>query len=200
MNLIKLGKRHELAKKGLSLLEMKRDALMNEFLSKLDEGRSLGSELDDMLEESYKDLASAYAIHGMLEMKAFSTGAGPLREIELETKNIMGVRVPTIKSVYEVGVSLVDTIHGSVDLDRLRRSFEYLSDVLLRYGELSETLKRLSEEIKRTNRKTKALENVVIPTIEMQRKMISMHLEELEREDVFRLKMVKRKKLQRVKE
>lgn len=197
MNLINLAKRCKLAEKGLSLLEMKRNALMTEFFSQLDVAREVGEELNEMLQMGYTDLATAQMIHGIIDLKALSLGAGPLRKVDIETKNIMGVVVPSISSVYEVEVSMTDVIHGSTPLDRVRRDFEKLSDILLKYGEISETLRRLSNEINKTKRKTKALENIVIPRLILQQKLIRMHFEEMEREDFFRLKMVKRKKMKR---
>jgi V/A-type H+-transporting ATPase subunit D len=62
-------------------------------------------------------------------------------------------------------------------------------------AEVEDSVYKLALEVKRTQKRTNALKNIQIPKYKAIVKMISEMLEEKEREDFFRLKVLKKKKL-----
>ena len=106
----------------------------------------------------------------------------------------MGVVVPQIKvstiqkSVEERGYGLIGT---SVRIDESVHAFEKLAEKVLEAAELETTMKKLLDEIESTKRRVNALEFKVIPNLEEIASYITLRLEELERENVFRLKRIK---------
>jgi V/A-type H+-transporting ATPase subunit D len=106
----------------------------------------------------------------------------------------MGVVVPKIKvstiqkSVEERGYGLIGT---SVRIDESVHAFEKLAEKVLEAAELETTMKKLLDEIESTKRRVNALEFKVIPQLEEVAAYITLRLEELERENVFRLKRIK---------
>ena len=106
----------------------------------------------------------------------------------------MGVVVPKIKvstiekSIEERGYGLIGT---SVRIDESVHAFEKLAEKVLEAAELETTMKKLLDEIESTKRRVNALEFKVIPQLEEVAAYITLRLEELERENVFRLKRIK---------
>ena len=115
-------------------------------------------------------------------------------EVVLTQRNIMGVVVPSIevsqiqKSVEERGYGLIGT---SVRVDEAVHAFEILAAKILEAAELETTMKKLLDEIESTKRRVNALEFKIIPQLEEIASYITLRLEELERENIFRLKRIK---------
>lgn len=192
--LLKLNKRIDLAKRGHQLLKEKRDALIAEFFDVIDQLRGAREKMYERMEEAFKELIAANMVMGSLEVKKAALASGRELEIDLDTRNIMGVAVPIIEAegvkrkVTERGYDLVQT---SPKLDDAARKFEVALQTVLKLAEVEETVKLLAREIEKTKRRVNSLENIIIPHLEDMRKFIEFHLEELERETFFRLKRVK---------
>ncbi|MEC9253410.1 MAG: V-type ATP synthase subunit D, partial [Candidatus Thermoplasmatota archaeon] len=92
------------------------------------------------------------------------------------------------KSVEERGYGLIGT---SVRVDEAVHAFELLAAKILEAAELETTMKKLLDEIEATKRRVNALEFKVIPQLEEIASYITLRLEELERENIFRLKRIK---------
>merc|ERR1712176_687974 len=91
-------------------------------------------------------------------------------------------------------------VGGGKKIVAVREKFTILLDKLIRLASLQTSFVTLDEAMKVTNRRVNALENVTIPKIEHILKYIERELDELEREDFTRLKLVQEKKEQALKE
>lgn len=195
MELLKLKDREKLAIKGHGLLKEKRNALIMEFFNILDRVKGLRENVEKKLEQSFADFIIAKTMIGdYAVMKAAMSVKGSL-DISVDTRNIMGVTVPVIehenmkKSMTERGYGLVDT---SVKLDESSRGFEEAIELILELSEIEMTVKLLAGEIESTKRRVNALEHIIIPRLENTVRYIEMRLEEMERENFVRLKMIKK--------
>lgn len=194
--LIKLKARIKQTKNGYKLLKMKRDGLFHEF-------RTLLSEMI----EAKRDLTAAYrlaktridlanAIEGGLAVRAAAIANSAHPEVEVERRNIMGVVVPSVsgtnlKSTFaERGIGFIGS---SPYIDEASDSFSELIEKIVTASEMEATLKRLLAEIEATKRRVNALEFKVIPELEEAKVFIQLRLEEMEREETFRLKRFKNK-------
>ncbi len=199
MELIKLRRRIAMAKKGHALLKMKRDGLIMEFRTILEDAKRVIDEMVQRYREAQEKLALAMAADGVVAVKsiALSVEKGPT--FTLKRKNIMGVVVPVIKREV-VRKSLAERNYGVIGttarVDEAVEAYEALIDAILEVAEIETTLKKLIEEIERTKRRVNALEFKVIPEMEEAARYITFKLEEMDRENIIRLKKIKNKKEQ----
>ncbi len=192
--LLKTLRQITLTKRGYELLKEKRDALVMEFFNVLTQLEDARKRTYEVLGEAYRSLSLAMVAMGSLEVRKAAAATGIELEIDIATRSIMGVAVPVIEAqklerkVTERGYSLVQT---SAELDLAAKKFEKALAAMLKLAEIEETLRLLARETERTKRRVNSLEHVVIPRLETIKKFIERHLEELERENFFRLKRIK---------
>ncbi|MCL2156468.1 MAG: V-type ATP synthase subunit D [Methanobrevibacter sp.] len=194
MELLKLKDREKLAVKGHSLLKEKRDALIKEFFDILDRVKGSRGNAESTLKEAYENLTAAQIIMGDLAVQKAALSVNQSVEVDFDSRSIMGVSVPLIDSkidsrtLVDRGYSFADT---SVRLDEAARKFEESISLIIELGEIEKTIYLLAAEIESTKRRVNALEHIMIPRIQNTVKSIEMRLEEMERENFVRLKMIK---------
>ena len=194
MELIETKRKIKLSKSGYKLLKMKRDGLIMEFFELLPKVKDLRGQLSELYKDAMEKLAIAVAADGKTALESAANCLNKSPEVELSSKNIMGVVVPAVK-VSPVEKSLEDRGYGlvgtSIRVDEAVHAFEKLSEMVILAAEGETTMKKLLDEIESTKRRVNALEFKVIPNLEEIAKYISFRLEELERESIFGLKRIK---------
>ncbi len=192
--LIQLKNRIKLSERGYKLLKMKRDGLILEFFKILNEARNVRTELDAAYLRAEEKINLASAVNGMVSVRSVAFTAKESPEISLSGKNIMGVVVPKISST-GVKKTLLERGYGIIGtnsyIDETADAYEDLVEKIITAAELETTMKRLLDEIEKTKRRVNALEFKVIPELTAAMKFIRFALEEMERENTFRLKRVK---------
>ena len=192
--LIVTRRRIKLSISGHKLLKMKRDGLIIEFFELLPKVKDMRSQLVELYTVADKKLAVAMVADGKSALRSAANCVRTPPQVELSEYNIMGVVVPKIKvstiqkSVEERGYGLIGT---SVRIDESVHAFEKLTEKVLEAAELETTMKKLLDEIESTKRRVNALEFKIIPQLEEVAAYITLRLEELERENIFRLKRIK---------
>ncbi|MFQ5815406.1 MAG: V-type ATP synthase subunit D [Candidatus Hydrothermarchaeaceae archaeon] len=194
MELLKLKDKAKLAEKGHRLLKEKRDALVIEFFNILEEARGARKDVEGVMKEAFERLIMAEAIMGIIKTAEAGMAVREAPELGIEARNIMGVKVPVLRldetrrRVPERGYSLMDT---SVLLDEAAGKFEEALRAVVQLAEIEESIKLLAEDIESTKRRVNALENIVLPRLTSTVKYIKMRLDEMERENFFKLKRIK---------
>lgn len=186
-----------LAQQGMDLLKQKRDALLIEFMSVMDETLRLSETLQKNVAEAQYSLAVAKAVDGTVTLRSAGLATQGEVTVEMSGAKIMGVAVPVvtkgespIRSPFTRGYAVTGV---SSRVDETADKYERILDVIIEYADIETRLKRLGEEINKTNRRVNALEQVTIPGLREQVSYISQTLDERAREDLFRLKKVKKK-------
>ncbi|HEU0295431.1 MAG TPA: V-type ATP synthase subunit D [Anaerolineales bacterium] len=184
-----------LASQGRDLLEQKRTALMKEFMRTADTAMEHSDALQVSATNASQSLARAEAMAGAESVRAAALASRGGFELEVTTASVMGVRVPQIeqksasRSFLERGYSIVGT---SISIDETASAFEREVEAIIQLAETELRLVRLGDEIQRTSRRLNALDHFLIPRLKAERDFIQMALDERERADHFRLKLVKR--------
>jgi V/A-type H+-transporting ATPase subunit D len=186
-----------LAEQGMDLLKQKRDALLLEFMGVMDETLRLSDSLQKTVSEAQYSLAVSQAVDGVVALRSAGLATKGEIVVDMTGTKIMGVSVPVvtkgdspIKSSFTRGYSVTGV---SSRVDETADKFERVLDVIIEYADIETRLKRLGEEINKTNRRVNALEQVTVPALREQVSYISQTLDERAREDLFRLKKVKKK-------
>ena len=189
-----LKKKIKLAKSGYNLLKKKRDGLILDFFEILKEAKTLRGELTDAYNEANKKMNMARALESDIKIQSIAMASNAEPEITLDTKNIMGVVVPRIsgekiiKSEKERGYGLINV---SSAVNESAKSYEKVIQKVVQAAEAETSMKKLLEEIEKTKRRVNALEFEVIPKMEEIQSFIKLRLEEMDRENVFRMKRIK---------
>lgn len=195
MELLAIKAQINLAKQGRDLLEQKRTALMKELLKMADTVIERSEALQNSASVAHLALARAEAIAGRETVKSAALASRDEFPLEVSTTHVMGVRVPYIEQkrvsrpAFGRGYSIVGT---SITVDEAASAFEAEVNAIIRLAESELRVTRLAEEIQRTSRRLNALDHLLIPRLEADRDFIQLALDERERADHFRLKLVKR--------
>ncbi|WAI02238.1 V-type ATP synthase subunit D [Methanogenium organophilum] len=194
--LINLKRRVKLSERGYNILKMKRDGLILEFFKVLEEAKGSRDAVGDKYERAQQMIALANTIEGAIGVKAAAMSVREKPQLTLKQKNIMGVVVPEIESS-KVQKNLAERGYGvlgtSAVIDETASAFEELVDEIIRAAEIETTMKRLLNEIESTKRRVNALEFKVIPELKEASAFIKMRLDEMERDELVRLKKIKAK-------
>merc|ERR1719356_2092498 len=119
-------------------------------------------------------------------------------QIKIKTKNdnVAGVNLPVFET-YQDGADsyeLAGLAKGGQQLKKLKANYQKAISLLVELASLQTSFITLDEVIKITNRRVNAIEHVIIPRIERTLSYIISELDELEREEFYRLKKVQEKK------
>jgi V/A-type H+-transporting ATPase subunit D len=195
MELMKKNAQIKLAEQGKDLLREKMDALIQEFFQIMRSVSKSRDELEILSESAKRSLLTARAIEDSVTLKSASFASRRVISLDMKGKNIMGVPVPIIekrrvsRTVCDRGYSIIGV---SGRIDEVAEKYESELDLIIRLAETETALRRLGGEIQMTRRRVNALEQVLIPELKKQAKYIKITIEEREREDLFRLKKVKK--------
>jgi len=162
-----------------------------EFFNAIAEIKEARETVENVLSEAFSSLTQAKMIMGPARVIEFAYASKVQTDINIATRSMMGVRVPVMsveQHVPELPYSLPDS---SARLDTMSVKFREALKSLIRLAEIESTVKRLALEIERTKRRVSALETIVIPRLDATARFVRLALEEREREDFIRLKMIR---------
>ena len=159
-------------------------------------------ELEKTAEDARRALLIARAVDDTITLKSASFATKRSVVIDIHGRKVMGINIPVLekksfrKTVIEREYSIIGV---SSRIDETAEAYEKELDLVIGLAETETALRKISHEIEITKRRVNALEEVVIPELKETGRYIRTTIEEREREDIFRLKKVK-KILQKKKE
>lgn len=196
MNLLQRRQQAKIAIQGVDLLKRKRDALVADFFNVVRQSLAARERLTAACEEAYVMLALAKAWEGREALEAAAMGDRRELLVDIAVRNVWGTKIPEV-AVKEVRRTLLERGHNPVTTSartvESAANFEEVLNAILEVAATEVKLKKIGEEIKKTTRRVNALEQVVIPRLLGETRYIQSVLEQRAREDVFRLKRIKKK-------
>ncbi len=191
-NLILAKNSLALAKQGYELMDKKRNILIRELMELIDKADSIQKEILVTYETAYKALEAANIELGINYVMESASSVPTEESIAIKSRSIMGVEIPHI-DYDKKSISPTYSFYGSsLNLDKARVAFEKVKELSIELAAIEYSAYRLATNVKKTQKRANALQNITIPTFTERVKSISNALEEKEREEFTRLKVIKR--------
>ncbi|RLG27922.1 hypothetical protein DRN98_10245 [Methanosarcinales archaeon] len=190
-NLLKLKEEIRLVEDGYNLLDHKREVLIRELLRYAFEMKDLKERVNKCLRNTYDKFFQSVKKIGRNRLKILLLEKPNFPEVKGLERSIMGVHMPTLKLLSEFKVNFPSPSLSCKEFDEFLLSLQDLVPLLLRYVELNFSLFRISQELIKTQKRLRALENFHIPQYKERISYIETALEESEREELFRNKKIK---------
>ncbi|MBS6643632.1 MAG: V-type ATP synthase subunit D [Clostridiaceae bacterium] len=193
-NLILAKNSLALARQGYGLMDKKRNILIRELMNLIDEAKGIQSEIDVTFTEAYKALQKANIELGINYVQEISASVPIEKGIKIKARSIMGTEIPLVQHE-DAPMDLTYAYYSTREsLDEARAKFEKVKELTIKLSMVENSAYRLANNIKKTQKRANALKNITIPTYEELTKSITNSLEEKEREEFTRLKVIKRTK------
>eukprot|EP00742_Colponemidia_sp_Colp-10_P000487 GILJ01000531.1.p1 GENE.GILJ01000531.1~~GILJ01000531.1.p1 ORF type:complete len:249 (+),score=67.25 GILJ01000531.1:81-827(+) len=181
------------AKKGFELLKKKSDALTAKFRAMLKEIYNTKKSMGREFEDANFALAQANWAAGDFRRQVVEGVKGTANlKVKMRADNVAGVLLPNFQKLEDTEETpdIQGLASGGQAIQNCREAYSKVLDALIRLASLQTSFLTLDEAIKVTNRRVNALDNVVIPKLEGAVNYITKELDEMEREEFFRLKKV----------
>ena len=195
-NLLNIQKSLALAQLGYELLDKKRNILIRELMIMVDKAKEIRGTIDTTYIEAYQALQMANITHGMVENIA---EAMPIENsITVSYRSVMGCELPRLAMDTSKKLKLYyGFMNTDTNVDKAYICFEKVKQMTLILAEVENSIYRLTNAIRKTQTRANALQNIVIPRYKGIVKYISGSLEEKEREEFSRMKVIKSQKQKR---
>ena len=191
-NLILAKNSLALARQGYELMDKKRNILIREMMDLIDKASDIQSQIDTTFRTAYAALQKANVRLGIHVVDEISHSVPVENSIRIKTRSIMGTEIPLVESDESPSMPTYAYYGTSQALDEAKAAFDKVKQLTIQLSMIENSAYRLATNIKKTQKRANALKNIPIPTYEVLTKSIQEALEEKEREEFTRLKVIKR--------
>lgn len=185
------------AQLGFELMDRKRNILIREMVSLSSEAKKLRGTIDQTYTAAYQALQLANISMGVVSDIAKTIPVDI--SVQLSTRSVMGTELPQLsagkRDEKDIPYAMMQT---NSSFDRAYLCFNRAKDITVRLAEIENSIYRLAVAIKRTQKRANALRNIIIPKYRGYVQYISNSLEEKEREEFSRQKVIKKAKMKKV--
>lgn len=191
-NLILAANSLALARQGFELMDKKRNILIRELMGLIAQADSIQCEIDGTFREAYEALQQANIEMGIHLVEEISFAVPVENSVRVKVRSIMGTEIPLVEYDKTPPAPTYAYYSTTPALDAAKAAFEKVKELSLRLSMIENSAYRLASSIKKTQKRANALKNITIPTYTALVKNIQNALEEKEREEFTRLKVIKR--------
>lgn len=192
-NLILAKNSLKLAKQGYELMDKKRNILMRELMELIDEAKDIQSEIDSTFSSAYLALQQANIEMGINTVSELSNTIPEEDSIKIKQRSIMGTEIPLVEYDNSVNKPTYAFFQTKLSLDEATKRFNKVKDLTIRLSMIENSAYRLATNINKTLKRANALKNITIPSYTILVQDIQNALEEKEREEFTRLKVIKKR-------
>lgn len=192
-NLILAKNSLQLSRQGYELMDKKRNILIRELMNLIDEARNIQNEIDTTFTYAYKCLQRANIEHGINLVSQLACTVPIEDSIVIQTRSIMGTEIPHVKYTPENAFPTYSFYSTHESIDQAVIAFQKVKDLTVKLSTIENSAYRLATNIKKTQKRANALQNITIPMYSNLVYTITNALEEKEREEFTRLKVIKKR-------
>ena len=193
-NLLAVKRSFSLAKTGFELLDKKRNVMLREMMSLMQDITGVQDQINETFSEAYASLQRANFTIGQSEILSIANYNIFPDDITIRFRSIMGVEIPVVAYDEEEPVLYYGFAATNSDLDDAYIKFMKVKRLTAMLAAIENSVYRLAFAIKQAQKRANALRNIVIPQLEQTIYFITGYLEEKERESFTVLKVLKRGK------
>ena len=192
-NLIAAKNSLALARQGYDLMDKKRNILVREMMDLVDQASTIQTEIDTTFRAAYEALQQANIEMGIHMVQDIAKTVPVENTVKIKPRSIMGTEIPLVEYDKEASEGTPNYAFYStrVSLDEAQMAFNRVKELTIKLSTIETSAIRLATNIKKTQKRANALKNITIPTYEAIVKNITNALEEKEREEFTRLKVIK---------
>lgn len=192
-NLLAMKEQLSVSVNGYELLEEKREILVRDLMELVDKVKSLETQIDSVIQKAYPAYKKMLLLNGQNQLERIAHSVHYDFQMKEKTVTVGGMQFPTV----EVQLPKKELFYSSIGTDAntdvtIEYFFELLS-LLAQMASIKTIVWRLSEEVRKVQRRVNALDKMIIPETEETKKYIESVLEERDRENTFVLKALKKK-------
>lgn len=192
-NLIKLKKTITLSKQGQELLEKKKYILIKEKEKYYSKKKKIEENFNEQYKKAFYMLQNANVDIGISKVNNIAYDINIDNKLDIKYKTVMGVEIPIVSYENEKIPDLTFGLLGTtITLDEAIVEFQKLKEILIDLAQIKTTLQRLDEAIQKVQKRSNSLKDIIIPNYIKQQKRIQETLDERDREEFTRLKVIKK--------
>lgn len=193
-NLILAKNSLALASQGYELMDKKRNILLRELMNLIDQAKDIQSEIDSSFTAAYAALQKANVELGLHYVQEIAASVPVDDTIRIKSRSIMGTEIPLVQHE-PAPLSLSYAYYSTREsMDEARLHFEKVKELTIKLSMVETSAYRLASSIRKTQKRANALKNITIPTYQALVTNITNALEEKDREEFTRLKVIKQTK------
>ena len=170
-----------LARQGYDLMDKKRNILLKELMGLIDEAKDIQEEIDATFTKAYACLQRANIEHGISKVQELAFTVPIEDSLKMQTRSIMGTEIPHVKYVPDAGQPTYAFSTTKESIDIAREAFRKVKDLTIKLSMVENAAYRLASNIKKTQKRANALQNITIPMYSNLVYSITNALEEKER-------------------
>ncbi len=194
-NLIRAKNSLTLARQGYELMDRRRNILIRELMQHVEKAKDIQVQIDTTFQEAYAALQRANIEMGISSVQSLALTVPIEQSVKVQSRSIMGTEIPLVRYQKDETNKPTYALYRTRDaLDEAKLSFERVKYLTLELSQIEITARRMAADIQKTQKRANALQNITIPRYEILVKNISNALEEKEREEFTRLKVIKAQK------
>ena len=183
-----------LAIQGYDLMDKKRNILIRELMNLIDQAKDIQKQINVTFTYAYQCLQVANIEHGISETDQLAYTVPIEDSIQIKSRSIMGTEIPLVTYTPDQNIPTYSFSTTGESIDKAREAFRKVKALTIRLSMAENSAYRLAASIKKTQKRTNALKNITIPSYRSLVTEISNALEEKEREEFTRLKVIKQRK------
>ena len=184
---LELKDEQRLVKEGYELLDEKRIRLVAEIRAQLERLRRWESQVLKAEASASDALKAAVAVHGLEELSAYPPLSGGEDILKLTRARLFGLELIEARLQTGAAPRTVQPVHPSSEADACARDYRALLEPLVNSAVHALNLRRLLREFTRTERRARAIENVLLPEIDRDLKRVDEQLELIDQEELARV-------------